>query len=222
MTMTIDIKRRAVFTVLQETLEGDNLWRAMWRWQNHYAHKSQFELNGFLSDCKDIPEVALNRSHLYRRLIGVLMDDGAELKPDPMAEMLRYQSAQAENHNPDDPELFQQPDWSGAFSAVLATLFGQLRSDTSRLVKRYAMEQSLRHGLSQELIYAFTIWGDGKHLLSVNNASLSDLKRLLNFIYIGVCECLGPVDADRILSLSIRTAVADHHHPATDPRLLLE
>jgi len=222
MTMTIEVKRRAVFTVLQETLQGDGLWRAMWRWQNHYAQKSQFELNGFLSDCKDIPEVAQNRSHLYRQLIGILMDSSAQLQPDPMNDMLKYQSAQAESGSLDEMELFQQPDWSDVYSSVLTTLFGQLRSDTVRVVKRYAMEQSLRHNISQELAYAFNLWGDGKHALVVASAPLSDLKRLLNFIYIGVCECLGPVDADRILSLSIRTANEINQNPATDPRQLLE
>ncbi len=159
MTMTIEAKRRAVFTVLQETLQGDGLWRAMWRWQNHYAQKSQFELNGFLSDCKDIPEVANNRSQLYRQLIGILMDDGARLKPDPMDEMLKYQSAQQRSGSLDEMELFPAQDWTDVYEVVLTTLFGQLRSDTARVVKRYAMEQSLRHSISQELAYSFNLWG---------------------------------------------------------------
>ncbi len=222
MTMTIEAKRRAVFTVLQETLQGDGLWRAMWRWQNHYAQKSQFELNGFLSDCKDIPEVANNRSQLYRQLIGILMDDGARLKPDPMEEMLKYQSAQQRSGSLDEMELLPAQDWTDVYEVVLTTLFGQLRSDTARVVKRYAMEQSLRHSISQELAYSFNLWGDDKHPLVLGDSDLVDLKRLLNFIYIGACECLGPVDADRILSLSIRSAAEVNRNVATDPRQLLE
>ena len=222
MTMTIEQKRRAVFTVLNATLEGDGLWRAMWRWQNNYAQKSQFELNGFLSDCRDIPEVAENRANLYRQLIGILMDSSAQLQPDPMEDMLKFQSAQAQSHSLDEMELFQQQDWTQVYDVVLTTLFGQLRSDTARVVKRYAMEQSLWHSISQDLAYAFNSWGDERHPLNLSAVGLTDLKRLLNFIYIGVCECLGPVDADRILSQSIRSAAESNSDPATDPRQLLE
>jgi len=119
-------------------------------------------------------------------------------------------------------ELFQQQDWTQVYDVVLTTLFGQLRSDTARVVKRYAMEQSLRHSISQDLAYAFNLWGDERHPLNLSAVGLTDLKRLLNFIYIGVCECLGPVDADRILSQSIRSAAESNSDPATDPRQLLE
>ncbi len=127
----------------------------MWRWQNHYAQKSQFEWNGFLSDRKDIPEVANNCSQLYRQLIGILMDDGAQLQPDPMEAMLQYQSAQQRRGSLNEMELFQKQDWMDVYEKVLATLFGQLRPDTARVAKRYATEQSLRYGISQELTYSF-------------------------------------------------------------------
>ena len=215
--MTIESKRRAVFTVLSDYLRGETLWEAMWRWQNQFADKSQYELNGFLSQCGDIPEIAANRPQLYRQLISQLMANSNGLKPDPMEQMLQYRKQQ------EAQGVFSSDgaDWCQAFSSVLEHLFGQLRSDTARQVKRFASEQAVRNGLPQNIAYAFTLWEQGGDPIAVQGAPLVQLKRLLNYVYIGLCEYLGPVDADRILSLSIRSAGADRRHNA-DPRLLLE
>lgn len=219
--MTIESKRRAVFTVLSEYVRDDYLWDAMWRWQNEFSDKSQFELNGFLSQCRDIPGIAENRPQLYRQLISVLMDHAARLKPDPMEQMLAFQALQESSgflSTGNKPSA----DWSPVFSRVLDALFAQLRSDTARLVKRFATEQAVRHGLPQGLAYAFTLWEERGEAMNVQGVPLIQLKKLLNYIYIGLCESLGPVDADRILSQSIKTAYAAERSVATDPRLLLE
>ncbi|WP_430460097.1 hypothetical protein ACQUQU_12860 [Thalassolituus sp. LLYu03] len=221
--MTAEGKRRAVYTVLSEFLDGDDLWAAMWRWQNGYSDKSQFELNAFLSECRDIPEISLNRSVLYRQLIGILMSNNAALKDDPIRAMQNFLNKQEASG-----ELaIARPkvaDWTPTFSMVLKELFAQLRSDTARSVKNYAAEQAARNQLAQGFIYAFTLWDQGK-TLDVSAIQVSDLKKLLNFIYIGLCESLGPVEADKILSSAV-TDVADAigvgklAYP--DPRILLQ
>lgn len=220
--MTIESKRRAVFTVLSDYLREDSLWRAMWRWQNHFSDKSQYELNGFLSQCRDIPEVMANRPQLYRQLLSILMDSKVSLKPDPMEQMLAFQAQwQASGAATDDPDS-RLSDWSEVFSRVLTTLFTQLRSDTARQVKRYATEQAVRSGMPQTLTYAFTLWDESGDLMDVSSATLPQLKQLLNYAYIGTCEYLGPVDADRVLSQAVRAAAAFSRSPLTDPRRLLE
>lgn len=219
--MTIESKRRAVFTVLSEYVRDDALWSAMWRWQNDFSDKSQFELNGFLSQCRDIPGIAENRPQLYRQLISVLMDHAARLKPDPMEQMLAFQAMQA-NGGAVVQAAKPAVDWSPVFSRVLDSIFTQLRSDTARLVKRFATEQAVRHGLPQGLAYSFTLWEERSDPMNVQGVPLVQLKKLLNYIYIGLCEYLGPVDADRILSQSIKSAQAAGPSVATDPRLLLE
>lgn len=219
--MTIESKRRAVFTVLSEYVRDEALWDAMWRWQNDFSDKSQFELNGFLSHCRDIPGIAENRPQLYRQLISVLMDHAARLKPDPMEQMLAFQAMQASGGSVVQASK-PAADWSPVYSRVLDAVFTQLRSDTVRLVKRFATEQAVRHGLPQGLAYAFTLWEERGDPMNVQGVPLVQLKQLLNYIYIGLCEYLGPVDADRILSQSIKSAQAAGPSVATDPRLLLE
>ena len=221
--MIADGKRRAVYTVLSEFLEGDDLWLAMWRWQEGYADKSQFELNSFLSECRDIAAVALNRPLLYRQLIGILMDSKAVLKADPKAEMDAYRTRQLST-GAVEPQSVKPQDWSQTFTMVLRDLFAQLRSDTARAVKGYAVEQASRHRIAPGFVYSFTLWDLDKRL-DVNGVALTDLKKLLNYIYIGLCEALGPVEADRILGsvvASVAQAIAAGKQGYPDPRLLLK
>ncbi|MDK2777067.1 MAG: hypothetical protein KYX62_05345 [Pseudomonadota bacterium] len=218
MNMTTEGKRRAVFTVLSEFVDGRELWQAMWRWQNNYSDKSQFELNAFLSDCRDIEGIAVNRPTLYRRLIGILMNNSADMKPDPIQDMLQFREQTAMDSGASAAE-----DWSETFTLVLQGIFAQLRSDTARMVKQYATEQASRDHLAKSLVYEFTLW-EGDQLLGVSGVPLQDLRRLLNVIYIGVCESLGPVAADRILSTAVTDAadaLAAQNVSAPEPRLLL-
>lgn len=216
--MTTEGKRRAVFTVLSEFVDGSELWQAMWRWQNNYSDKSQFELNAFLSDCRDIEGIAINRPTLYRQLIGILMNNSADLKPDPLQDMLQFREQTAMDSGTPAAE-----DWSEAFTLVLQGVFTQLRSDTARMVKQFATEQATRDHLAKSLTYEFTLWEAGQQL-GVSGVPLKDLRRLLNVIYIGVCEALGPVEADRILSTAVTDAADDltvRKVSAPEPRLLL-
>src|SRR5690606_15334273 len=141
--MTIESKRRAVFTVLTDYLRGETLWEVMWRLQNQFPNKSHYELNVFSSQRGDIPVVTTNRPQLYRQLISQLMANSSGLNPDPIEQMLQYRQQQ------EALGVFaaDSADWSQAFSSVLEHLFGQLRSDTARQVKRFASEQAVRNGL---------------------------------------------------------------------------
>lgn len=210
--MNVERKRRAVFTVLSEILSDDELWSAMWCWQQQFAEKSQFELNGFLSACAHLDVIAKNRANIYRALINSMMLGERELKPDPIAHMQRYAAA-------DDSGLMsvnstpQQEDWSEVFSLTLAEVFSQLRRDHAQVVGKYAQEQAVRKGLNSELTYAFTLWIDRRGMITSPTATLRDIRKLLNYLYIGLCESLGPVEADRILSLSVAAVKSQKSTP---------
>ena len=205
--MTVERKRRAVYTVLSDVAEGAELWQAMWCWQDRYAQKSQFELNGFLSDCQHLPAIARDRSGLYRRLISSMMLAESSLKPDPFDEMQAF----AEKTLPSEPSptAASGDDWSSVVSHTLHGIFGALRSDTASAVGRYAMEQANRHRLQPELNYAFTLWLGNRQPLELAGVALAPIRQLLNYIYIALCETLGPVEADRILSAAVDAVPAE-------------
>jgi hypothetical protein len=197
-------KRQVLYTVLSDYIEGDDLWSVMCRWQDHYSDKSQFELNAFLSDCRDVAALAANRSEIYRLLIGRFMKKTGGLREDPIDQMNDYrQRAVAAGFAGQTEDSADS--WSITFSQVLSAVFNQLRSDSARMVKAYCVEQSASHGINKEFVYRFSLWMPGG-TLNTEGVSLTHLRQMLNFIYIGVCEGLGPVDADRILSSAIRAA----------------
>lgn len=213
--MNIEHKRRAVFTVLSEVVEGAELWQAMWCWQQQFSHKSQFELNGFLSACNHIQAIAGNRANLYRRLISCMMLEEKELKADPIVDMQNYaeELTELELLNP-FVETTAVSDWSAAFSTVAREIFTSLRSDTARSIGKYAQEQAERHSLDARLAYAFTLWKESpKGVMDIADVESAALRKLLNYIYIGLCERLGPVEADRILSHAIKHTQSQYSEP---------
>jgi hypothetical protein len=85
-------------------------------------------------------------------------------------------------------------------------------------VSKYAQEQAGRHQLNAELSYAFTLWKDNRKPMQIEGVPLKALRQLLNYIYIGLCEGLGPVEADRILSTAVNSRA---RHGNLDARDLL-
>lgn len=213
--MSVERKRRAIYTVLSEVVEGHDLWQVMWCWQKGYADKSQFELNGFLSACSHLDAIARNRSSLYRKLISSMMLAESALKADPIADMQAYAD---EVLLPVADSAEYGDDWSPLFTQVVTDVFAQLRSDTATSVSKYAQEQAGRHQLNAELSYAFTLWKDNRKPMQIEGVPLKALRQLLNYIYIGLCEGLGPVEADRILSTAVNSRA---RHANLDARDLL-
>lgn len=214
--MNIEKKRRAVYTALSTVLDGDELWQAMWAWQNQYSNRSQYELNGFLNECRHIRGIADNRSALYRQLIGLLMGNDTPLKPDPMSQMEAFRERQGILEL-DTVEASLS--WVDGFRIVLLQLRSQVPDDCWLKIRATTEDLGQREGMSHDLLYSFSLWADGRKVQHPVEAGLPVLRRLLNIIYIGLCEQLGPVVADKILSRAVNTAVAANLD--ADPRLLL-
>lgn len=206
--MNTELKRRAVYTVLSDVLEGGELWQVMWCWQDGYAEKSQFELNRFLSECSHIGEISKNRSTIYRKLISSMMLEDHSLKPDPLENMGAYRSETIESDVVIEEKTTDTENWSYVFTDTLVAVFEQLRSDTEILVIGFASEQAARHQLNSQLAYAFTLWSTRRETMRLSGVLLSDLRKLLNYIYVGLCEVLGPVESDRILASALAVVTA--------------
>ncbi|MGK0249916.1 MAG: hypothetical protein ACI910_002680 [Oleispira sp.] len=216
--MKLEYKRRAIYTVLSEVISEQELIDVMWHWQNMYSEKSQFELNHFLSDCKNIPEIAHNRSWLYRKIIVLLVSEKKELLEDPWPLMLAYKQEGDEFNN---ITSVATENWSDIFTTVMHELFSRLRLDTQRSVARYVIQHLSKLELPQSLAYSFNVWTDKKKVIDTHEANRAQLKTLLNLAYIAICEFIGPIQADQFLSNAIKKAHLIHCHSELDARLLL-
>ncbi len=215
--MNINTKRRAVYTVLSEVLDGDELWDVMWRWEEGYAQKSQYELNGFFNDCRDLHAIASNRSQLYRDLIGLLMRGTSGLKADPISQMEAYRQR---NGILDNPVPLNTHEWMPCFSAVVQELMLQVPAAQVQQVRMQAEEQAQHRGVTPDLVYAFSMLALGKSSTNLLSPDFGELKTLLNLVYVAMCEQLGPVATDRMLSQAIERA--RKKFKGVDARLLLQ
>ena len=216
--MKLEYKRRAIYTVLSEVISEQDLLDVMWHWQNIYSEKSQFELNHFLTDCKNIPEIASSRSLLYRKIIVLLVSENNELLEDPWPLMLAYKQDRDEFNNITSETT---ENWSEIFTTVMHELFSKLRSDTQRSVLRYVIQNSSKLELPQSLVYSFHVWTDKQGIIDTHETDRAQLKKLLNLAYIAICEFVGPIQADQFLSNAIKEAHVIHSHSKLDARLLL-
>ncbi|MCY0963831.1 hypothetical protein [Parathalassolituus penaei] len=219
--MNIDKKRRAVFTTLSSVVQGDDLWKAMWAWQDGYADRSQFELNAFFNECRHIRAIAEQRPVLYRQLIGLLMGDGDTLKPDPLAQMQQYRERHGVSQDKAHIEVLDPVDdkLEEGFLLVISQLHRQVDESAWRHVIIYAEREAQFQNMPPDLVYAFTQWASGGRHSEAIQAPLDMLRNMLNLVYVGMCEQLGPVVADRYLAQAMKIAVAAEL--AADPRLLL-
>jgi hypothetical protein len=216
--MKLEYKRRAIYTVLSEVISEQNLLDVMWHWQNIYSEKSQFEINHFLTDCKNIPEIASSRSWLYRKIIVLLVSEKNELLEDPWPLMLAYKKNIDELNN---ISSVSAENWSDIFTTVMHELFSKLHSDTQRSVSRYIIQNLSQLKLPQSLANSFHVWTDKKSIIDTHEAERAQLKKLLNLAYIAICEFVGPIQADQFLSNAIKEAHVIHSHSKLDARLLL-
>ncbi|MBM95363.1 MAG: hypothetical protein CMI09_05900 [Oceanospirillaceae bacterium] len=215
--MNIDTKRRAVYTVLSDVLEGDDLWDVMWRWETGYSQKSQYELNSFFSDCSDLSAIAGRRSQLYRELIGLLIKGTGELKPDPLSEMEAYRERLG---LPSEPVFQLTSEWMPCFQVVIQEMMAGLSVDQLQKVRTQVEERAQRGRLAAELIYVFSMVASGKQYDDQLMAEFEDIKALVNLAYVALCEQQGPVLSDRQLAKGIERAQQEIQ--GVDPRLLLQ
>ncbi|WP_221801181.1 hypothetical protein [Oceanobacter mangrovi] len=196
-------KRRAVYTVLSEVIDGDQLWEVMWRWQRGYAAKSQYELHGFFNDCRHIAEISANRSKLYKDLIGLLMGSGDGLREDPYGLMEEFsdRASSVEDVGADDLLAWQQ-----ALVCVLASLLRQIPPEQLQTWRGRVEERAQQQGVAADLVYAFSRIMLGKpHNVDMVFSPLQ-LKHLLNQVYVVMCEMFGPVQADKQLAQAVERA----------------
>jgi hypothetical protein len=211
--MDLSTRRRAVFTVLSDYVHDDSLWQALAQWESGYSEQSQFELNKFLANCSYIEAIAKNRTAIYRQMIALLMaPENQRLKPDPIRELELYkkQGFTAQKLSRTKNLTLQDIQSKPAFSALTAELLDAVRSDTQQRLKRYLQDQMASLQLEQGVRMGVMHWLDERDKLPDMHIDLLTMRKLVNTLYIGLCESLGPVQADQILNAAAARVTRQH------------
>jgi hypothetical protein len=205
--MTLSSRRRAIYTGLSCYLAYDELLSAVALWESKYADKPSFALNEFIAELASGGGRKLERARVYRELVGALTGPVAALLPDPEAlltswrERMQHKSGAAAA-SPSEEALRTLEVLSGRlFQAMDAGLLTRLRSFVTGNL-------SVMNGSNEQRLHVRN-WLEQNQSLEGVLLSLTQLRQLLNLIYVGMCEYLGPVEADRRLSQAVHLTDAE-------------
>ena len=198
--MRLSLRRRAIYTGLAGHFSDEEVWPLLALWENKYAEQPPSALNEFLAEVVLRTERKLERARLYRELVGALTGPPSQLLPDPEEQLAAWRQGRNEAvRQVATPDSAAQT----TFLALNQALLEQLDSAQQAALRRFAAGNLSGMGGSAELSTRLRIWleqggGDG-----IANLGLEQLRKLLNLLYIGLCEFLGPVRADRVLSQAV-------------------
>jgi len=200
LSMRLSLRRRAIYTGLAGHFSDEEVWPLLALWENKYAEQPPSALNEFLAEVVLRTERKLERARLYRELVGALTGPPSQLLPDPEEQLAAWRQGRNEAvRQVATPDSAAQT----TFLALNQALLEQLDSAQQAALRRFAAGNLSGMGGSAELSTRLRIWleqggGDG-----IANLGLEQLRKLLNLLYIGLCEFLGPVRADRVLSQAV-------------------
>lgn len=138
-------------------------------------------------------------------MIALLMaPENQRLKPDPIRELELYkkQGFTAQKLSRTKTLTLQDIQSKPAFAALAAELLDAVRSDTQQRLKRYLQDQMASLQLEQDVRMGVMHWLNERDKLPDMQIDLLTMRKLVNTLYIGLCESLGPVHADQILNVA--------------------
>ena len=199
--MSLSTRRRAIYTGLASYLTEDELLPMLSLWEANYADKPSFALNEFLGEVAKRCGRKLERALLYRELISVMSGPSSALLPDPVAQLEAWRKgagAKAVEVSGPDAQARQ------TFEALSDALFAGLSDSQVISLRRFAAANLNDMGMDTELRLRLRGWLERGGTLARIGLDLQQLRKLLSLLYIGLCEYLGPVKADQLLTRAVQ------------------
>lgn len=212
-------KRRIVYTALSEFLSGDELSQAFYLWEKDYSDKPVFALNEFVGRLSELSSGIGPRKEVIRKLLNLSQDPGSQTllaAPEPVYKKQALSSGQSDQAQ--YPERLDK-----VFEHFLVALENILPSDTFLQLRLNFLvrlaDMPLNPALKSRLRSWFDSDGGGKSF-SVVCAS-PEIRRVVNQLYVVVCELLGPVQADEVLEKAVTWLERYHPKSVRDVRRFL-
>lgn len=214
--MRLSLRRRAIYTGLVGHFSEEEVWPLLALWENKYAEQPPFALNEFLAEVVLRTERKLERARLYRELVGALTGPPSQLLPDPEEQLAAWRQGRNEAvRRVATPDAAAQ----ATFLALGQALLEQLDAAQQAALRGFAAGNLAGMEVGPELTTKLRTWFEQGSADGIAALGLEQLRKLLNLLYIGLCEFLGPVRADRVLSQA--GARVEELGAAFSPRRLL-
>jgi hypothetical protein len=199
--MSLVNRRRAIYTGLVRHIPEEEVLPILSFWEANYADKPAFALNDFIAEVVRRCSHKLERASLYRELIGIMQGPAAALLPDPLPQLERWRDgAGAAASEVSGPETQARQ----TFEALSQALFAGVPETRLPAFKRLVAPTLVRVGVEHEMRLRLRNWLEQGSGLPKTPLGLEQLRSLINLLYVGLCELLGPVQADRLLSQAVQ------------------
>ena len=170
-----------------------------------------------------MPFILQNRTPLYRQMIRLMMSpDPDSLEPDPLEAMQNYHrqsGAHLQARKAEEPS--DKISCARLMTDIILGMMKNVPADAANRALHYALGNSQRKELSFGIIQMLE---NGQRQLAVpsGDVSVREARILINLIYVGLCEMIGPVETDEVLSQSIRNTLGRYRSDGQARKLLQE
>ena len=195
MTTSLSQQRRAVFTALSTYLEGDTLFKAMWIWQNSHYKVTRFSVSHFVLELCNEFNISATYVEICQSIKECLVLPEKNLEKDPIESMARDQKSSENNNNYGEPHTF---------SVLMIRIGKTLEATQGQQILRQISDQFHIQGFTTRFTNAILDNMGGSSKVIIRLGKNSSYTKAVNAIYIGLCEALGPVKADEVLSVSVQ------------------
>jgi len=214
--MSLITRRRAVYTALATYFSGEELTSFLALWERDYAAQSSLALNEFICEVVNRTELKIQETVLYRELIRVISGSRSALLPDPGEPL---ESAKKVIARVASKQLGPDANARATFEALIENLFSGVPPNQVPAFRRFTSGNLRNMSIEGSLRLRLRGWLEQGGALPQIALELEHLRQLLSLIYIGLCEFLGPVLADQLLSNAV-FKVEELHLEVAPQRLL--
>lgn len=205
MSQDLQRRRRAIVTGLMPYMNEPLVLEALRLWQQNYAERPRFSLQGFVSELCQLFDLGERRHQIHMSLVQAMTLSERELADDPLA-------GSDEHHAEEHPcsQAFEQM-MRSLWDSIGARAASQLRLDLAAQLRSNQVDAEIRLTLEYWLQYP------ERPLAPLSLAALRDQ---LNRTYVLLCERLGPVEADQQLKAAYQNTLRTRVDPAALRQLL--
>lgn len=200
MNLTPDAKRKqkAIFHCLKVFLPEKQLMEAMLLWQDKHAHKKGFSVRYFADDVAALTGGKHTPKKLTLTMVSAIANPVAD-QSDPAEHIAAYR-LQVGRY-----VASQKSTQVTAFNVLLNKLFllagGELASAVKTHLKTECMASPLLSG-ALKVAMQKALRSENVELL-LGDVPVASLKVIVNMAYVALCDNVGPVNADRLLSQTL-------------------
>lgn len=220
--LSVAQKRQAVEAGLKPFLPDNYLQDVLEFWEQHYSHEPAFVLQRFLNEICTTAALKAQRSQMLQ---SVLLALSVRERADPPVH--KSKPGKPVLLHTDNPGAVYRADANiqnqalmQCFSALSQRLFRTTPAQIERSLRLYLMDTIPKLKMNTDCIHALRLWsGTDMEAPPSGLLTIEEMQQVINLIYTALCEYVGPVKADRQLSIAVK--FLEENHPEWPIRQLL-